>query len=149
MNKLLFIPAVALTGSLISGATLADLDSDSATVNVSVGLYASLTGLDDFTLSTTDADGSATAVYTGSDDFNLESNSQVRVNLSGSNLSNGSDSISTNYAISTSVLMHDAETLVLGGLLQRKRKNKESNGDRYPLGRNCRAYETRSIRLAC
>ena len=99
MNKLLFIPAIAITGSLISAATFADLDSDSATVNMSVGLYASLTGLDDFTLSTTDADGSASAVYSGSDDFQLESNGQVRVNLSGGNLSNGSTSIATSYAM--------------------------------------------------
>jgi len=77
----------------------AELDSDSATVSMNVGLYASITGLDDFSLSTSDADGSAGATYSGSDDFNLESNGQVRVSMSGGDLSNGSDSVSTSYAL--------------------------------------------------
>lgn len=80
-------------------ASASELDSDSATVYLNIGLYASLTGLDNFTLTTTDADGSAGAVYSGSDSFNLESNGQVRASLSGGNLSNGPDTISTSYAL--------------------------------------------------
>ena len=74
-----------------------ELDSDSATVSMNVAEFAALTGLDDFVLTTSGTDGSSGAVYDGSDDFNLESNTQVRVTLSGGNLSNGSDSIATSY----------------------------------------------------
>jgi hypothetical protein len=66
---------------------------------MTIGLYASITGLDDFTLTTTDIDGSAGAVYDGADNFNVESNGQVRVVLSGANLTNGSDSVSTVYEL--------------------------------------------------
>jgi hypothetical protein len=89
----------ATISSLLLGgmAHAADLDSDSATVSLNVGQYAALTGLDDFTLTTTDPEGSANAVYSGSDNFSLESNTQVRVSLSGGDLSNGVDSVSTSY----------------------------------------------------
>lgn len=96
MNKL----AIAVICGLgFSASSFAALDSDTATVNMNIGLYAALTGLDDFTLATNDADGSAGAVYTGNDTFNLESNGQVRVNLEGGNLSNGADSVSTAYQL--------------------------------------------------
>lgn len=91
---------VTVVSSLISGHALAaNLDSDSATVSMAVSQYAALTGLDDFVLSTTDTDGAAGAVYSGSDSFNLESNAQVRVSLSGGDLSNGTDSVSTSYSM--------------------------------------------------
>lgn len=80
-----------------------DLDSDSATVSMNVGLYASLTGLDDFSLSTLNVDGSAGAVYSGSDDFNLESNGQVHVSMIGTSLSNGSDNLNTAYGLDNSI----------------------------------------------
>ena len=73
--------------------------SVSGNVTMTIGLYASITGLDDFTLTTTDIDGSAGAVYDGADNFNVESNGQVRVVLSGANLTNGSDSVSTVYEL--------------------------------------------------
>lgn len=88
-------------------AHAATLDSDSANVTMDVAKFASLTNLDDFVLTTTDPDGSAGAVYTGSDNFNLESNTQVRVSLSGGNMSNGSDSIATSYSIDSSGLIID------------------------------------------
>lgn len=73
------------------------LDQDSATVRMDIGRYAALTGLDDFTLTTSDPDGSAGAVYSGSDEFHLESNAQVRVSLEGGDLTNGKDSVATSY----------------------------------------------------
>ncbi|MFL0798600.1 MAG: hypothetical protein K6L73_14055 [Cellvibrionaceae bacterium] len=99
MKNLTKIVPTALAAVILSNAAYADLDSDSATVSMSVAQFAALTGLDDFVLSTSDVDGSAGAVYSGSDDFALESNTQVRVSLTGGDLSNGSDSVSTSYDI--------------------------------------------------
>lgn len=96
-----------LIGAFAFNAQAADLDSDSATVSMNVGLYASITGLDDFSLSTSDPDGSANATYSGSDDFNLESNGQVRVSMTGGNLSNGADSVSTSYALDSASTTFD------------------------------------------
>ncbi|MFL0811336.1 MAG: hypothetical protein K6L76_13035 [Agarilytica sp.] len=102
------ISALLFTSVLANGA-YAQLDSDSATVNMNVAQFAALTGLDDFTLTTSDTDGSSGAVYSGSDDFSLESNTQVRVSLSGGDLSNGSDSVSTSYALDGSgIIMETA-----------------------------------------
>ena len=96
-------------GSLLSAPVFADLDSDSATVSMQVAQFAALTGLDDFVLTTTDASGSAGAVYSGSDSFNLESNTQVRVAISGGDLSNGSDSVSTTYGLDGGGMIMDTE----------------------------------------
>ena len=88
-------------------ASAANLDQDTAIVSLEVEKFASLTGLDDFVLTTTDANGSAGAVYTGSDQFQLESNTQVRVSLTGGDLSNGADTIGTVYDIDDSGLAVD------------------------------------------
>jgi hypothetical protein len=80
-------PACADNNNLVS------FDTDSANVTMSVGLYASLTGLDGLVLMTIDAEGAAGAVYDGSDVFNLESNGQVRVTLSEVDMVNGSDTL--------------------------------------------------------
>jgi hypothetical protein len=98
MNKVNTLVA-AMTLATSASVFASSIDSDSATVSMSVGLYASLTGLDDFVLTTSDTDGSAGAIYSGSDNFNLESNGQVRVSMSGGDLSNGTDSVSTTYAL--------------------------------------------------
>lgn len=97
MKKLNKIAAVVALGSIVSAPAFAQIDSDSAVVSMNVGLYAALTGLNDFVLTTSDTDGAAGATYTGSDEFQLESNGQVRVNLDGGNLSNGVDTVSTSY----------------------------------------------------
>lgn len=110
MKKLPLIAAIALAGSIVSAPSLAaGLDTDSATVNMNVGLYAALTGLNDFTLTTSDADGSAGAVYSGDDEFQLESNGQVRVTLAGANLQNGADSVSTAYKLNDAGTTFDTE----------------------------------------
>lgn len=100
LNKLALATLIGLVGF---NANAVDLDSDSATVSMNVGLYASLTGLDDFSLSTLNVDGSAGAVYSGSDDFNLESNGQVHVSMIGTSLSNGSDNLATAYGLDNSI----------------------------------------------
>ena len=102
-----FISTMLIAGAAAASPAFADLDSDSATVSMDVSLFAAVTGLDDFVLSTTDTSGAASAVYTGSDSYQLESNGQVRVSLSGDDLSNGSDSVSTTYALDGSGTSYD------------------------------------------
>ncbi len=97
MKKL--ISYFVLTGAVMALPAYASLDEDSATVSMDVDLYAAVTGLDDFVLSTTSVSGEAGAVYNGSDTYRLESNGQVRISLSGDDLSNGQNSVSTTYAL--------------------------------------------------
>ncbi|XOV86862.1 MAG: hypothetical protein ACFHX7_18050 [Pseudomonadota bacterium] len=97
MKKL--ITSIALIGSLAAAPAFAELDKDSAVVSMDVALFAAITGLDDFVLSTSDTSGEAGAIYSGSDKYRLESNGQVRVALSGDNLNNGVDSIATKYTL--------------------------------------------------
>ena len=107
------VALATIAGSLAFSAQAVELDSDSATVSMNVGLYASLTGLDDFSLSTSDADGEAGATYNGDDDFNLESNGQVHVSMSGGNLTNGSDSVATSYSLDGASTAFDTTTGVI------------------------------------
>lgn len=106
MKTLHTLIASILVGAFVTSA-YADLDTDSATVSLSVAQFAALTNLDDFVLTTTDPDGSASANYTGSDSFDLESNTQVRVTLSGGDMSNGTDTIPTSYDIDSVGLIMD------------------------------------------
>lgn len=118
MKKL--IPSIAMVGALIASPAFAELDQDSAVVSMDVALFAAVTGLDDFVLSTTNTSGEAGAIYSGSDAYRLESNGQVRVSLSGNNLSNGTDSVATEYALddagvtfdTTADAVHNAEHTV-------------------------------------
>ncbi len=110
MKKMALITVI---GVLAFNVQAVELDSDSATVSMSVGLYASLTGLDDFSLTTLDADGEAGATYNGSDDFNLESNGQVHVSMAGGNLSNGADSVATSYSLDSASTAFDTSAGVV------------------------------------
>jgi len=107
LNKTL--TALALTSAMAfpSFNLLAALDEDSATVSMSVAQFASLTGLSNFSLTTADIDGSDGAVYAGNDSFNLHSNDQVRVSISGGNLSDGQNEIATSYALDGAGLNFD------------------------------------------
>ena len=87
--------AYAVGGSLANLGTV----SDSAIVSMVVGKFAAISQLDDFSLSTNDADGSEDAVYSGSDTFRLKSNSAVHVIVEGSDLINGTNSVPTTYAL--------------------------------------------------
>lgn len=105
-NKL---STVAISAALLTPlpAFANSLDSDSADVTMTVGLFASITGLDDFVLSPAGEDGAANAIYSGSDEYNLESNGQVRVTLSGSDMSNGTDTIPTSYDLDGNGIQYD------------------------------------------
>jgi len=94
--KNLFLVIVSL---FLSSNVFAQLDSDSATVTLAVGMYAKISNLDDFALTTSGTDGAAGAIYTGSDQFMVESNCPILVSVSGADLSNGADSIDTNYQL--------------------------------------------------
>lgn len=85
-------------GASFGGVSQSNLEG-SATVCMSIGVRASISGFDDFELSTTDIDGTAGAIYRGSDSFHLESNAPVRVLIDGEPLSNGSDTIESLYSI--------------------------------------------------
>ena len=105
MNKSFALALIAL--GLASAAGAQTLDQKSANVSLDVGKYAAITNLDDFVLTTTDVSGAAGAVYTGSDSFNLESNTQVHVSVSGGDLSNGSNSIPTSYNLNGAGMQFD------------------------------------------
>jgi len=71
----------------------------SATICMSIGVRASISGFDNFELTTMDIDGTAGAIYRGSDSFHLESNAPVRVIIDGEPLSNGNDDIESLFSI--------------------------------------------------
>lgn len=104
----LILPVVALAvSSAASAAPATVLDQKSATVSMDVGRYAAITGLDDFVLHTNDVSGAAGAVYSGADEFFLESNSQVHVTLTGGDLTNGKDSVPTSYNLDGADMQFD------------------------------------------
>lgn len=81
----------------------------SATICLSVGVTASISGFDDFQLAAIDGDGSAGAIYEGMDTFHLQSNAPVRVVVEAESLGNGSDSIETLYSIDGSSHYYDTQ----------------------------------------
>lgn len=94
---LITIPVSTLAksfGSLGAGA----LD-DGAVICMSVGLQASLSGLDDLILSPTGLDGAAGTIYQATDEFFLESNGGVSVMASSNPLSFSGHEINTFYFI--------------------------------------------------
>lgn len=108
-------PIFAAGGSIANNGSV----SDSATVSMTVGKFAAIAGLNDFSLSTQDADGNAGSVYSGSSTFRLITNSAVHMILEGSNLVNGTNSVATSYAldgagtsIETSAGVHNSEHTV-------------------------------------
>jgi len=109
LNKTLTALAIASIVAVPSFSAFAALDEDSATVSMNVAQFASLTGLDDFVLTTSDIDGSDGATYAGDDEFHLESNAQVRVSLSGEDLSNGDNDLETSYALDDDGVNFDTE----------------------------------------
>ena len=79
MKKALVALAFALTAS--SNLLASDIDSASANVSMDVALYASVTGLSDLNLvpAAGQTSGAANTTYEASDDFNVESNGQIRI----------------------------------------------------------------------
>ena len=104
---------VLLSLTMASGwaASFGELNNNnlqsSATVCMSVGISATISGLNNFRLRPLDNDGAAGAIYTGSDTFHLQSNAPVRVIIEGQRLSNGTDSIETLYSIDGSRNYYD------------------------------------------
>lgn len=90
----------AAGGSLKDNGTVGNF----ATVSLEVGKFAAITQLEDFVLTTSDADGSAGAEYSGSETFRLISNSPVHVILEGFNLYNGTGWVPTTWALDDSGL---------------------------------------------
>jgi hypothetical protein len=67
---------------------------------VNIPVFAAITDLDDFTMTTEGVAGAgANASYEATETFNLESNAQVRLTLSGGDLENAGDTVSTNYSL--------------------------------------------------
>jgi LruC domain-containing protein len=102
MKQLTFITSclcLTLSMKALSDARGNSTFSDSANVCLSLGLQASITGLDDFELKTEGISGSAGALYEGSEEFRLESNGGVRVLIDTENLTNDDSTIRVNYLI--------------------------------------------------
>lgn len=76
-----------------------ELSSISAMVIMHVDLYASISGLGSFQLSSSDIGGSANALYTAAESFTLETNGEVSVQVTGTNLENPTGQISTTYIL--------------------------------------------------
>lgn len=100
----LFVVALVLTSASNTmaasfGAPASTPLQSDATICMAVGAQASLTELEDFTLRPVSGDGSAGAIYEGSDTFRLDSNHPVRVLIEGEMMSNGVDTIDTFYQI--------------------------------------------------
>jgi len=79
----------------ISGQSI----EDSATVCMSVGLQASVLGLDDLSLAAVEGDGSAGALYMNQDEFQLEANGAVRLLASSQPLAFGGHEINVFYLL--------------------------------------------------
>ena len=89
MKKSLISLAFAMTSA--SSVFAANINNESANVSMDVALYASITGLDDIVLTTTNGvEGDGSIHYTASEDFNLESNGQVVVSVVGSTMNHAS-----------------------------------------------------------
>ena len=61
--------------------------------------WASINGLDNFVLNTSDASGSSGAYYQGSEVFELQTNAPVYLRITGQSLTQGATSLDTNYTI--------------------------------------------------
>lgn len=104
--KILIPGLLVLAATDLQAQTLGSIHNggqvdDNATVCMSVGLAASLTGLDNLTLSPVagSVSGSASARYAGSDSFHLSSNGSVIVLVSGSGLQNGNYTLKPQYSV--------------------------------------------------
>lgn len=108
-----FIPLFLIT-PIVRAASFGELGNNnvqsSATICMSVGVTASISGFDDFQLVPIEGDGSAGAIYDGTDTFHLQSNAPVRVLIEGESLNNGSDTIETLYSIDASRNYYDTAT---------------------------------------
>lgn len=131
---------LGMLGNQTVAATLGHLKgqnlNDSATVCMSVGLMATLTGLDDIRLepATGSVSGNARTAYSGGDTFRLSSNGAVAVMVTSNGVRNGNSVIGTTWRFDNNPAAfrlvtgdgpHDAEhridgTAVLGAISSQK-----------------------------
>ena len=102
--------------AMASHVSAQDIDTDSATMTMVIPLYASLTGLDDFVLTSVDGEN-----YSGSDVYSLVSNGKVRVSATTTNLVNSQSSVTPTISLdgggmtfdTVAGVAHDNDTHVL------------------------------------
>lgn len=83
--------------------------SDSASVCLSVGLTASITNLNDFNLTTNNISGGSGSRFSGTDQFNLESNGQISVIIEHTPLKQGNHEIPLFFNIDNSPTQFSTE----------------------------------------
>ena len=93
MRSIRYLMAI-IALSFTAHASAEDLTTDSAVMSMSIPLYASISKLDDFSLTTTDS-----VNYSGSDNYSLVTNGQVRVTATYTNLVNGSSSVTPTVSL--------------------------------------------------
>ena len=115
------IVTTIVVGLLLStwGHAQQKLDEAGAGVYMKVAEFAKITNLDDIYLYTDGVDGDKGAIYNGSDQFNLESNTAVQVVLTGTQLTNGESEVKTEYILdkegmnfNTAAGVHNGEHMV-------------------------------------
>lgn len=90
--------AAGALASMIAVPAFAELDSGASQASMTVPIFAAITQLDNFVLTNNrGVDGAANAGYGGTETFHLESNAQVRLTLASEDLTNGEDTISSQY----------------------------------------------------
>lgn len=100
VTNTLFLMAVCQNSYGASHGSLSNQDiSDNAIICMSVGLQASVTGLDDLTLTAVKEDGNAGAIYQQSDTFQLEANGGVRLLASSGPLKYQTHEINVHYLL--------------------------------------------------
>lgn len=93
MRSISYLMAV-IALSFTTHASAEDLTTDAAVMSMSIPLYASISKLDDFSLTSTDS-----VNYSGSDNYSLLINGQVRVTATYTNLVNGSTSVTPTVSL--------------------------------------------------
>ena len=93
MRSIKYFLAV-IAAALISHVSAEDITTDSAVMKMVIPLYASISELDDFYLTSTD-----TVNYSGSDNYSLTTNGQVRVTATHTDLVNGPSSVTPTISL--------------------------------------------------
>ena len=83
-----------ITAGLATQLSANDLSTDSAVMSMTIPLYASISNLDDFSLTSSDA-----VNYSGSDNYSLVTNGQVRVTATTTKLVNGENSVTATISL--------------------------------------------------
>lgn len=98
MKKLLIVVCIII-GNI---GFAAPLDEGSAKVYMTIAKFAKLKNFADLRLLPVSSDGDAGSIYTGESNFELESNTPVLVNFSGTEVSNGKTPIAVKYKLDDS-----------------------------------------------